>query len=381
VVTRVPIDGDMAAWARKRCHLEIDDAANLLKCDAALLQQIETGAQQPTAGLFRAMAEKYMLPEATLLGLAPAEDRPLPKDFRSFEGAPVRLSYQTIKAVRVVQARQEALARLAEIDESIEPPTLPSISLSSDPEVEGAKYRRAFGFDVPTQIATTAQKAFVRWRTMVEQLGVSVYVEPLGDDTSRGVSDNFNGFPAIIIDQREKFHGARLFTLFHELAHHFVGQVGISNLKNANGVERFCNRFAAAFLMPRDAVALVLPNAGPGKPAPTIEDLDRAARGLSVTISQMALRMEDLGYAGAGYYKNVKAALSVSKKSGGPEYRYTYLSQYGDHLPRRVLGALDAGLISTVEAARAMNTSPAHFDDIRRTLMERQPEPVDGRGR
>lgn len=379
MVTRVPIDQEMAVWARKRCQLSEDAAARLLKCTVELLRKIENGEVAPTASMFRNMAARYLLPEATLLGLAPATDRPLPKDFRSFDGAPVRLSYETIRAVRIVQARQEALARLAEIDESVEPPTLPTLSLRADPEQEGIAYRRRFGFDIPTQLALTTQAALSRWRTMVEALGVSVYVEALGEDGARGVSDSFNGFPAIIIDQGEKAHGARIFTLFHELAHHFLRQVGISDFRGGNTVERFCNRFAAAFLMPPEAISLVLPNAGVGKPAPSLGELDQAARRLCVTISSMALRMQDLNYAGSGYYNEIRAVLNKPKK-GAVEYRYTYLSQYGEHLPRRVLGALDAGLISQVEASRAMNTSPTHFDDIRRTLKERGVKTADVRG-
>src|ERR1700753_4010522 len=111
MVTRVPIDHDMARWARERCHLSQAEAAVLLKCDLAVLEKVERGELHPTATLFRAMAERYLLPEATLLGLVPASERPLPKDFRSFDGVPVQLSYLTIRAVRVVQARQEALAR------------------------------------------------------------------------------------------------------------------------------------------------------------------------------------------------------------------------------------------------------------------------------
>ena len=380
MVTRVPIDAEMARWARERCHLSEDDAAHLLKCDVELLRNIEDGTMQPTATLFRAMADRYLLPEATLLGLAPATDRPLPTDFRSFDGVPVSLSYRTIKAIRTVQARQETLARLAEIDATIQPPSLPRISMKTDPEGAGASFRGAFGFDIDTQLSLTPQTAFVRWRTMVEQLGVSVYIEPLGEDDSRGVSDSFNGFPAIIIDQHEKLHGARLFTLFHELAHHFIGEVGISNLKNGNAVERFCNRFAAAFLMPPAAIGRVLPNVGIGKPVPSIPELDYAARRLCVTISQVALRMEDLGFAGAGFYQGVKAVLKKTTKSVIP-YKYTYLSQYGEHLATTVLGALDSGLISIVEASRAMNASPTHFDAIRQTIKERRAVPADDRGR
>lgn len=373
MVTRVPIDHKMARWARERCNLNEEEAAALLKCEVTTVQQIETGTLKPSASLFRSMANKYMLPEATLLGTIPDFDRPLPKDFRSFEGAPVKLTYTTIKAIRAVQERQAALYSLSEINDKIQPPILTKLSLESDPELEGTRYRETFGFDIPTQLEITPAKAFIRWRGLVEQLGISVYVKPFGDDDSRGVSDIFQGFPAIIIDQNEKLPGARLFTLFHELAHHFIRQVGISNLKYGNKVELYCNRFAAAFLMPEKAVKQVLPNAGPNLRVPEIFELENAATRLCVTISQIALRIEELGYVPYGYYRGVKTQLGITKKSkGGPEYRYIYVSEYGENFPKHVLNSLDAELISSVEASRAMNISPAHFMEIRRTLDERR---------
>ena len=381
MVTRVPIDPATARWARERCHLSQEQAALLLKCNEATLRQMEQGELAPSATLFRRMAEKYLIPEATLLGLVPPVERPLPEDFRSFEGVPLQLSYETIKAIRLVQGRQEALSRLAELDERITPPVLPFLHLNNDPEVEGGKFRSSFGFDVPTQIALTDQTAYVRWRTMVEQLGVSVYVEPLGADDSRGLSINFNDFPAIVIDQNEKFNGARLFTLFHELAHVFLRQVGISNFRTGSAVERFCNRFAAAFLMPPSAVAAVMPDLKPGAPAPQISELETAARRLCMTISAVALRLEELSLAPGGYYQSVAARLArpTPKKpsAGGPEYRYTYLSRYGERLAGSVLGALDAGLISNVDAARVLHAAPEHFDGFRRTLKERLARPAN----
>jgi Zn-dependent peptidase ImmA (M78 family)/transcriptional regulator with XRE-family HTH domain len=380
VVTRVPIDPATARWARERCHLTVEAASGLLKCTPAALRKIEQGEVQPSATLFRSMAERYLLPEATLLGLAPAIDRPLPEDFRSFDGVPIQLSYETIKAIRLVQGRQEALARLAEIDDRLTPPVLPYLHLTNDPELEGRKFRETFGFDVQTQLRLP--DAYVPWRTKVEQLGVAVYVEPLGEDDSRGFSLNFNDFPAVVIDQREKMNGARLFTLFHELAHVFLRQVGISDMRAGSAVERFCNRFAAAFLMPPAAIAAVMPGRKAGDAVPTIPELDTAARRLSVTISQMALRMEDLGLAGAGYFKGIVSQLqkptpAPKKKDGDTQvpYRYTYLSRYGERLAHGVLDALDAGLISTVEAARVLHASPDHFEGFRETLKQRQVQP------
>jgi transcriptional regulator with XRE-family HTH domain len=92
MVTRVSIDPATAIWARERIGLSRDKAAQLLKCPVAALEKIEIGDALPNAGLFRKMSDVYLLSEATLLGLIPANDRPLPKDFRSFEGAPVALS-------------------------------------------------------------------------------------------------------------------------------------------------------------------------------------------------------------------------------------------------------------------------------------------------
>lgn len=378
MVTHVPIDAETAIWARKRCKLSPDHAAQLLQCTLDHLTQIESGEVTPTAGLFRRMANVYLLPEATLLGLLPTNELALPKDFRSFEGAKVDLSYETVVAILRVQERQAAIARLAEMDDEILAPELPIHSLREDPEELGMSLRRSLGFRVIDQLRLTPQKAFLRWRMAVEDLGVSVYVEPLGDDDARGVSIYFNEFPAIIIDQNEKQNGARIFTLFHEFAHLLVRQTGISNFSPRNSVERFCNRFAAAFLLPKEAVQAVFDVAEGKKIDPSLSELEFAARKLSVTMSQLALRLETLGYARKGFYGSIVSMLKPSqpapRQKGGPAFRYIYLSRYGHNLPSYVIGSLDRGQISTTEAARIMDASPAHIGDLRRTITERRQE-------
>ena len=42
-----------------------------------------------------------------------------PRDFRSFDGASVSISYETLRTIRAVEARQESLAELAELDDAI----------------------------------------------------------------------------------------------------------------------------------------------------------------------------------------------------------------------------------------------------------------------
>jgi Zn-dependent peptidase ImmA (M78 family) len=377
MVTRVAADKKVLIWARERNKLAVAQAAALLKCKPELLVKIENGDVMPNASLFRRMSDIYMLPEATLLGLTTPEERPLPRDFRSFDGNAVAISYETLRTIRTVEARQEALEALAEIDDAIVPPNLPIHSLKDDPEKLGAAFRKQLGFPILDQLRLTTEQAFMRWRILIENLGVAVYVEPLGGDDTRGISIYFNQFPAIVVDQNDKFYGARSFTLLHELAHLLLRQAGISNFNPRNRVERFCNQFAASFLLPIEAIEAAFPSDAL-KSEPTIAQLETAARKLCVTISQLALRLEELGIAKLGYFKRIVSALAPpspkKKTKGGPAYKYLYLSRFGHHLPDTVFGSLDRGAITRIQAARLLEVAPTHFGPIRQVMKARRTE-------
>jgi Zn-dependent peptidase ImmA (M78 family) len=377
MVTRVSADRGVLKWARLRNQLTVERAATLLKCQADFLQKIEDGIATPTATLFRRMAEIYFVPEATLLGLAMPQERPLPKDFRSFDGAKVELSYETIAAIRRVEARQESLSYLAELDESVVAPNLPIHSIKENPEKLGSDFRQQLGFPILDQLRLTPDQAFIRWRILVEGLGVAVYIEDLGEDDSRGISIFFNDFPAIVVDQNEKLAGAKAFTLFHELGHLLIRQSGISNFNSRNAVESFCNKFSAAFLLPIEAIEAAFA-ASALDTEPTIAELSAAARKLCVTISQLALRLEEIGRAKKGFYNRISKVLSppipkTRRLNERPPYKYVYTSRYGHHLPETVFGSLERGVITPTQAARILELSPNHFEPIRKVVRDRRP--------
>jgi Zn-dependent peptidase ImmA (M78 family) len=382
MVTRVAADKNILRWARERNQLTVERAADLLKCKPELLAKVEQGDALPHAGLFRRMSDIYFVPEATLLGLVQPIERALPKDFRSFDGASVALSYETISAIRMVEARQEALAYLATIDDAIVSPSLPIHTLRENSEKLGASFRQQLGFPLIDQLRLTPEQAFTKWRVLVEDLGVSVYVEPLGEDESRGVSIYFNDFPAILIDQNEKLAGARSFTLMHEFGHILLRQAGISNFNPHSLVERFCNQFSAAFLMPVEAIEATFSRETLASKEPSVTDLSTAATKLCVTISQLALRLEGLKLAKPGYFKRIVSVLSPPTRKprgeGGPPYKYVYLSRFGHHLPDTVFASLDRGSISPTQASRILEVSPSHFGSIRQVVKDRHVQVPDG---
>jgi Zn-dependent peptidase ImmA (M78 family) len=78
----------------------------------------------------------------------------------------------------------------------------------------------------------------------------------------RGFAIAEQPLPAIIVNGKDRTAG-RIFTLLHELAHVVLGESAIENdIEPGNAIppahraiERFCNRVAAAALMPLDALA------------------------------------------------------------------------------------------------------------------------------
>lgn len=380
MAVRVPIDGRSAKWARMRLSLSLEDAATQLKITAEQLGKIEDGSMLPGVGLFQKISRCYLVPEASLFAEPPETDTPLPSDFRTFDGARAKLSYETVRAIRLVQARQSMLQILSELDSLVVPPELEIISLRDDPEELGAKFRRKMGFDVVEQLTIPRDDAFRRWRTRVEGLGISVYIEPLGGDQTRGVSIYQNPFPAIIIDQNEKNLGARAFTLIHELAHILVRHTGISDLNRSNSIERFCNRFAAAFLMPPEAVRSVF-SFGDGPQAPSVQELGFAAEKLCVTMSALALRLEEVGIALPGYYQKITKGFAESAhkeekpkpaKKSKPPYKYTYLSRFGENFTGNVIASVERGAITNVEGARMLNAAPKHFGGFKEAIAARR---------
>ena len=248
-------------------------------------------------------------------------------------------------------------------------------SIREDASKLGGAFRHQINFSIVDQLRLTPDQTFIRLRVLIEDTGVSVYSEFLGDDGSRGVSVYFNEFPAIIIDQGEKQPGAKSFTLMHEYCHLLVRQAGVSGFDPRNAVERFCNAFAAAFLLPTSAIEAAFPRDALDKRDPTITELGMAAKKLGVTLSQLALRLEELSRVKPGYYKRVVSALSISperKKSGRPDYKYVYLSRFGHNLPNMVLSSLERGVIDPIEASRVLQLSPSHFPNIKEIVDERR---------
>lgn len=95
---------------------------------------------------------------------------------------------------------------------------------------------------------------------LIEKKGILVFKNGIvKSNTKRTIDPNeFRGFclidemvPCVFVNGTDSY-SAQVFTLFHEVAHIWVGKAGVSNWQLDNKIESFCNKVAAEVLMPHD---------------------------------------------------------------------------------------------------------------------------------
>lgn len=373
----VPISREVLIWARKFRGLEVEDAADRLGFSVDELQAYEAGDRHLTLGKFERIASTYRLPQATLFRKTPPPEPPMPMDYRTLDGGEAKHSFEFRVALSHVRALQRTLRDLSEDDEEFLRPSLPVYYSDRDPWTQGEKERKRLGVTIEEQFGWPSTEGFRRWRAVLERDGIATYLQKFDLKDCRGYSlFEDGGPPAIIINKAEEHDRARIFTLLHEYAHILIRQPGISDQNSKNPVEAFCNRFAAAFLMPVEALRLLLP-VWPNEPVEWEDGTVRyvAAR-LKVSQRALALRLEEMGLAPTGFY--MKHAWAVKpkrkgKKGGGGSYVAIRLSEIGGRYTSAVMSALDRRVINPVQAADALALSTDHFDRVRVT-MDRQRE-------
>lgn len=95
---------------------------------------------------------------------------------------------------------------------------------------------------------------------LIEDAGILVFKNGVVKNNTRRKldTDEFRGFciidaqtPAVFVNGSDAF-SAQVFTLFHEVAHLWIGKEGVSNWNFESKIEAFCNKVAAEVIMPTE---------------------------------------------------------------------------------------------------------------------------------
>lgn len=253
----------LLVWARESAGFTVEEAAKKIAVKPARLIEWEGGESRPTISQLRKVATAYKRPLAVFYLSKPPKDFQAMHDFRRLPG---RVAGQESPAVRweirkARYRRQIALDLMSMLGAS--PPRFQLQGRAVDsPEALAQKARTALGVTLEQQFGwKSLYDAFNHWRGAVEDLGTLVF-QASGIDVKemRGFSIGNRPLPVIVVNVKDHPNG-RIFSMLHELCHLILKREGLCDLVEESTrppeeqrVEVFCNQFAAAVLMPRDAV-------------------------------------------------------------------------------------------------------------------------------
>jgi Zn-dependent peptidase ImmA (M78 family)/DNA-binding XRE family transcriptional regulator len=369
----IPVQGAVLKWARDFRNLSLNEAADRLGITADMLEAIEKGLKKPSLTLFEKFGSVYRLPRCTLFRKTRPEEPKKPTDFRTIGGAKPRSSFDYAIAESKIRNLQSVLRLLLSEDEKQPLTELRHYDFNASAFAQGDAERRAIGISVGVQLDWKSGEGFRRWRAILEHIGIAVYLQNFDLEAGRAFSlwEREKGEPpAIVINKMDRGQNAWTYSLIHEYAHLLIRRPGLSDLNPKNPVEAFCNRFAAAFLMPVDAIRLLLPS-WPDKPIVwEVGTIWNAAQRLKVSGQALAIRLEELDKAPAGFNQLfiVKSVPVKPNPKQRPDYITTRLSELGGYYTDSVIGAFDREVIDIVHASQALGFSPNSMGKARKYL-------------
>jgi Zn-dependent peptidase ImmA (M78 family) len=320
---KATVNPAVLTWARESAGFELDAAAAKLSVDVEKLATWEAGDDQPSIPQLRKLAETYKRPLAVLyLPEPPTNSFQAMHDFRRLpELGMRRFSPELTLEIRLAQQRRELALELYEGANESPAKFVLETQIGSDPETVARTIRDSLAVDYALQSHwRNPRVAFVAWRTKLEELGVLVF------QASRVESDEASGFaywadvlPIIVVNSKDVY-ARRTFSLFHELAHLMLRQSGVSELDvdaprraNDQQIEVFCNRVAAAALMPRDLFLAEAIIAAKGTGRHEWEDaaIESLSRTYAVSREAIVRRLLTLGRTSDDFYRRKRVQFAV----------------------------------------------------------------------
>lgn len=345
------------------------------------LAALEDGEVIPTITVLRHMASKYEIGFSSLLMPEPLPPTTRLKvtDFRTHGGVGAVWSPELLAALDEINLLIEGLAELRDADpHNFRPVVLPTATTTTDPVAMAARERARLVLPIEAQLGLrTDAEAFRRFRSLIEDSGVFVYVINAGDtDDWRGLAIyDERDIPVIIINGDERQNGWKLFTLFHEYYHLLLRQTAISDERAESSNEGLCNRFAAHFLMPATAFIKEAGEVNQGQRPWDLADAKKLADRFHLSITATAIHLEDVGLAAKGFGQSALRLLRSVKatpKSTFGNYYETMVNRYGGRHFEVVFKAVDAGTIDRIEAYELTNVKPENFPKMRSAVAERK---------
>jgi Zn-dependent peptidase ImmA (M78 family) len=361
--------------------IEVDALSSSIKISKDRFIEAQRGERIPTKNQIFKIASLLAVP-AYALFMEDFEVRPSEIiDFRSKKPRPFKFGVNAAKFESILLFR-DFLSDLYNRLDLDAPDQLLSEQPDENPEQFAATIAKLISID-RLQIESKSKAEFYRkFRERIEDLGIFVMQDHYLPDDIDGVAVYHAKFTSniIFVNSAKRNHGAKTFTLAHEFAHILGKRSAIAdNYKERNDVERFCNRFAASLLIPRDRFFSVVEKKR--LYFDTYENAVASAREISsvfkTSVSAALVRAIEFGFAERHYYRTFAQGfgspdfLDTLKPRGGggneegPEPGIIDLAAYGKRAVALIADALNANKTTEYEVFKKTGLSRRRIDGLR----------------
>ena len=382
--TPVPITGAVLKWAIREAGLTEEDFAELLRVPAERVYAWEEERARPGKTEFGKIVSTLKRPSAVFLLAGPPERPALESQFRVAPGAMrPRLTRREADGLRLARRLQRAAAWVME-ELGQDRPKFPSIAAGDHHERAGLKARAFFNVPADVQVGWRDYgMAFRMWQQALEVQGIPVFRLPLGPGNCRGFSLWDERVPLIVVNTSGYNVANRIYTLIHEYAHillrtnsvcaTYTGPTPSEDL----GVEQWAERFAAAFLLPREHLQVFLQSGlhwRRGSYITTFQDVEKVARRYKVSLRAAALRLIGLGAAKQDLYTLVDRQAQTSEvplRGGGTGQKRSAirLREYGSKLTTTLLIGMRQGILERHDVLDYLGVATSELEELEQDLL------------
>lgn len=367
-----PITGEVLRWALSTAGLQPNEAEVALDFPNGSVTKWITEAAQPNQGQLSKLAKKLDRPVTFFFLPRPPAASTIPVEFRRFAGTTKTPGKETHDGIRLANRIQKTTAWVRH-EASLGDVTVPRLQRGDPIEESATKLRKWLKWSTAWQTTSTNSDAVVTkaFRASLEDRGIVVMHLSLDEGETRGFSLASDVAPVIAANTRDP-NRARLFSYAHELVHIATHSTSVCDVhETSDRLESFCNRVAAALLMPRTEFrAHVMAKMGAAKLA-DIDDVSAVRAKFKVSLRAAAIRAENLDLGQPGLYEMVNR-VAESKKRGGvyiPGNERTKdrirVDEYGSTFIRTVESGVAAGVLRDVQAATLLRLSEREWSRAR----------------
>lgn len=326
---RIDVKPELLLWACERADRHVDSLAQ--RQSFRKLPEWISGKTRPTFKQLEKLAKATHTPFGYFfLSRPPKESVPI-SDLRTMGNEHIGYpSPDLLETVYICQQRQEWYQNFARATGERPLPFVGSAKLQSSIVKVAGNIRQTLGFDMKERSGIpTWTEALRRFIAQVDSCGVLVMISGIvGSNTHRPLNpQEFRGFalsdplaPLIFINGKDT-KAAQMFTLAHELAHIWLGESALSDVKPvtmpSHPVEIWCNQVAAECLVPLTDLRKLYRSGAPFR-----DNLDQLARRFKVSTLVILRRLFDAGKLTRNelekkYVRELERLLVMPKSRGG----------------------------------------------------------------